>query len=1078
MRIVTNESNMGISASRNKGLALIETPYIATMDGDDISLPERLALQLSFMTSHPEIAAVGCQMKIFHKKYSQSIAWRAPTSPDALRQRMYMIESRLSHGGSMMRTAAIREAGGYREQFRSALDYDLWLRLLDKHDLCNQPETLLLYRQHAASISQAKTTQQVINHVLAMRSSECRRQGLPDPLDGKELTLELLLSLLDPSQPSAYAWARLLTRCLVENRSKLLYGALALILRHASDIRQTRDALDLLAEYLHPAELETAVRLLADLHDLHDDPEYQLVTEAISGLLRKSAQHNQTIQLPDIPSPLPSPSPSKCQKRNSTISQPFPSPDSFDPLLPPDAFDGPILWATYAPSMGGVEKQIIAEAKNIAPLLKPHLLCQPGSSESFLEQARPLFNRTYDLNSHIPDIESYLPGAHSLTQQVFGQLGGFANSCAVFAAFFAACRPRAVHVWNSDHVWISLAAILAGVPRVIARACSLSPARRYPYQFESIDDVLARQAFSFMLAYRGFRMAANSNAARTDYAVWLGIEPARIFLIPDILIPDEASRENLAARAEGMRKAWGIPKTAPVIGGLFRFASIKDPELWIRTAARALQDRPDAYAVICGNGQMYPMIAEAVKNSYLSGKLILPGEIRDVAAFHSLCDVHLITSHVEGLCNSVMEAQYYETPVISTACGGTDDIIKNGETGWIVEERSPEALADKLLFVLGNPEWAAKAGKAGKENMLHLFSPGRVTQSFLQPYHELGISTPVAEIFYPGSERLGAREEGVLWNGLECGNYYISAAEYKAFRDFIKSENIESILEFGAGQTTVLFKNTVQKQVALEGWNGPWLDFARKHDCNARELPFSLQNGFAEAPLKAAVAETLSAGQKSLVFIDSPPGTNSRSIVVDQVIRLAPDADYYAFHDSIRDAQIVYRLAASLGLKIVRHFHSRRGLTFLGREAISPQNTETLIEVEKIRFEVRRIHSGQNNEIHIEIKNVGKSVIPSGGRNAWRLTTHCLGPDGAPLSEDVPRYEFPVDLEPGDSLAFCLMLKYDTRAAWAIEFDLIGEEKCWWSQRANAPMRPRIELFDSVCGNPGGLSVLRSSARG
>jgi hypothetical protein len=94
--------------------------------------------------------------------------------------------------------------------------------------------------------------------------------------------------------------------------------------------------------------------------------------------------------------------------------------------------------------------------------------------------------------------------------------------------------------------------------------------------------------------------------------------------------------------------------------------------------------------------------------------------------------------------------------------------------------------------------------------------------------------------------------------------------------------------------------------------------------------------------------------------------------------------------------------------------------------------------------------SGQNNELHIKIKNVGKSVIPSGGRNAWRLTAHCLGPDGAPLSEDVPRHEFPLDLEPGDNLAFGIMLKSDTRAVWAIEFDLIGEEKNAGGR--NAPM--------------------------
>jgi hypothetical protein len=276
------------------------------MDGDDISLPERLALQLSFMASHPEIAAVGCQMDLFYTENSQTktIAWRAPTHPDALRQHMYMIEPRLSHPGSMMRTAAVKEAGGYRVQLETAEDYDLWLRLLDRHDLCNLPETLLLYRQHATSISRTKTTQQVISHVLAMRSSECRRQGLPDPLDGKEATLEFLLSLLDPSQPSAYAWARLLTIRSVENRGKLLYGVLASILRHASDIRETRDALDLLAEYLHPAGLETAVWLLADMSDLHDDPEYLVVTGAISGLLQGCACHNQAATTSSSPWPI------------------------------------------------------------------------------------------------------------------------------------------------------------------------------------------------------------------------------------------------------------------------------------------------------------------------------------------------------------------------------------------------------------------------------------------------------------------------------------------------------------------------------------------------------------------------------------------------------------------------------------------------------------------------------------------------------------------------------------------------------------------------------------------------------
>jgi GT2 family glycosyltransferase len=291
VRIVTNEKNIGIAASLNRGINLIDTPYIAIMDMDDISQPERFELQLAYMESHPEVAAVGCQMMLFHSENPQqgTVLWQMPTSPHIVRQWMYRKAYCLPHPGSMLRTMDIKAVGGYREQFRAAQDYDLWLRLLEKHELCNLPETLLFHRQHDASVSTKCRAQQMMEHVLAMQSFEYRRQGKADPIVGKELTLELLLSLLDPSKPSAYMWVMFLTSDSINDRGRLLYDALALILRHASSTGEMSETMDLLETYLHTEGIACIAQILSDTPKLRDEPGYPAVAGAIASLSQRHA---------------------------------------------------------------------------------------------------------------------------------------------------------------------------------------------------------------------------------------------------------------------------------------------------------------------------------------------------------------------------------------------------------------------------------------------------------------------------------------------------------------------------------------------------------------------------------------------------------------------------------------------------------------------------------------------------------------------------------------------------------------------------------------------------------------------
>lgn len=212
IQILTNETNLGLTASLNRGIAQIETPYIARMDADDISVPERLERQVAYMEKHPEIGAVGCGTGIFNanpdifcKRY------QPPIAPAIARQMTLLIAPQISHPTALIRTKECKKINGYRPCFRYAQDYDLWLRLLEITQISNLPQALLFYRNHTNSISESKKKEQIILHTLALQSFECRNSNLSDPLLGNSPSFELLKSLLNPSKASFYVFFYLLS---------------------------------------------------------------------------------------------------------------------------------------------------------------------------------------------------------------------------------------------------------------------------------------------------------------------------------------------------------------------------------------------------------------------------------------------------------------------------------------------------------------------------------------------------------------------------------------------------------------------------------------------------------------------------------------------------------------------------------------------------------------------------------------------------------------------------------------------------------------------------------------------------
>ena len=159
IKLIQNSQNLGISKALNKGLDLATGKYIARMDCDDISLPERFQKQVDFLDQHPEIIVVGSYMDIIDTQGNKlNQQYQYPLVHDDIVNSMLILNP-MGHPSVMFRHFEVLKIGGYRSMDEwknvSTEDYDLWLRIASKnHELANLAEPLIYYRNHSNSLTQ------------------------------------------------------------------------------------------------------------------------------------------------------------------------------------------------------------------------------------------------------------------------------------------------------------------------------------------------------------------------------------------------------------------------------------------------------------------------------------------------------------------------------------------------------------------------------------------------------------------------------------------------------------------------------------------------------------------------------------------------------------------------------------------------------------------------------------------------------------------------------------------------------------------------------------------------------------
>jgi glycosyltransferase involved in cell wall biosynthesis len=157
--IINNDENIGLTKSLNKGLDIVRGDFIARMDADDWSFPERLRVQYEFMYNNENIGACGSYIEYFGNisRHDKSYFLEPGYTKSSL-----IFKNPIAHPTAFIRNAILKKYNiQYDESFSCTQDYKLWSDLSPFTLLANIPQVLLKYRVQKKQISQSKSNIQI-----------------------------------------------------------------------------------------------------------------------------------------------------------------------------------------------------------------------------------------------------------------------------------------------------------------------------------------------------------------------------------------------------------------------------------------------------------------------------------------------------------------------------------------------------------------------------------------------------------------------------------------------------------------------------------------------------------------------------------------------------------------------------------------------------------------------------------------------------------------------------------------------------------------------------------------------------
>jgi glycosyltransferase involved in cell wall biosynthesis len=193
---------------------------------------------------------------------------------------------------------------------------------------------------------------------------------------------------------------------------------------------------------------------------------------------------------------------------------------------------------------------------------------------------------------------------------------------------------------------------------------------------------------------------------------------------------------NAEARAQARRRL-SLTDDAFVVGTAGRLDPVKDIPTLLEGFAAIRARHHTAHLVVVGGGSERLNLERRAATLGLTGAVRFTGHRDDVRELLPALDVFVNSSITEGLSVTILEAMAAAVPVVATRVGGTPEIVRDGDTGMLVEPRQPVAIARAIAHLAERPVSSVTMGAAARARVERYYDLNRMVDQYVEIYHSL-----------------------------------------------------------------------------------------------------------------------------------------------------------------------------------------------------------------------------------------------------------------------------------------------------------------------------------------------------
>jgi glycosyltransferase involved in cell wall biosynthesis len=283
------------------------------------------------------------------------------------------------------------------------------------------------------------------------------------------------------------------------------------------------------------------------------------------------------------------------------------------------------------------------------------------------------------------------------------------------------------------------AAWLAGVPLIYHTYHGLpfydgQPARQYRFYrfFEKVAGLVRRHIFS------------QNRRDMADCLTLIG-DPERVHFEGNGVVPEQVRANAERDRAAG--EAW-FQGTGARLLLVSRLEPVKHVGDFVRCVKQLRDEGVDVCCVVAGEGAQRKEIEAQIAELGLEGVIRLGGYILEAHALMAACDIAVLTSEKEGIPRALMEAMALGKPAVATDVLGTQELVVDGETGYLTPLGDVAAMSRRIRELIEDPELRQRFGAAGKARVEKEFNDHRIAE-FLHEFYQRDFTAINAETAQP-----------------------------------------------------------------------------------------------------------------------------------------------------------------------------------------------------------------------------------------------------------------------------------------------------------------------------------------